>query len=72
MGALYSEARKIRGTLLAEWDTHVKACGTCTSLTGYNRRFCDDGWELAKSLQAVKARVAELQEQLTDSAVTLF
>lgn len=72
MSVLLADATLIRRTLATQWDVHVKMCGTCRALRAPNQQFCDEGWELAKQLQAAKARVAELQDELTEGHARLF
>lgn len=44
-----------------QWDLHVKVCTTCRKMHPGAARYCDDGWELAKTRHAARQRVARLE-----------
>lgn len=62
----------MRRNLLAQWDKHVKECMKCLVTTAARERYCDEGWEIAKELTAVRSRIAELQDQIADEHPALF
>ncbi len=62
----------IRGELLAELDAHRKVCLPCHANRSDPSRWCEDGWQIGKSLARANDRVRRLQGEPAPARQALF
>lgn len=64
--------RALCADLARKWQAHVKICHICLVTSAARRRFCDDGWDLAREILAAKQLLGQLAQTAADQTPPLF